>query len=82
MPPFISALKSLLDDLASWMMFLVPGILVVTLVIGGILLAKADDGVETKHIKDRMGRVVIGAAIAGGATWLGKYIWGLFGGGV
>lgn len=79
MPPFITALKGLLTTVASWMLYLVPGVVIVTLIIGGIMLSKAEDGMETKQIKERMVRVILGAAIAGGGTWLGNYIWGLFG---
>lgn len=78
MPPFIEALRTLLDTVAGWMLYLVPGIVIITLIIGGISLSKAEDAMETKAVKDRMTRVILGTAIAGGGTWLGNYIWGLF----
>lgn len=79
MPPFIEGLKTLLNEVASWALYLTPGIIIiVTLIIGGIALSKAEDAVDTKAIKDRMQRVALGAALAGGGTWVGNYIWGLF----
>lgn len=77
-PVFISGLQKALEQLSSWMLILVPAIVILTFVIGGIALAKAEDGSETKQIKDRMARAIIGAAIAGSATWLGNWVWGLF----
>ncbi|MXQ54388.1 hypothetical protein [Shimazuella alba] len=77
-PGFITGLQTALTQLANWMLILVPAIIVITFVIGGIALAKAEDGTETKAVKDRMARAIIGAAIAGTATWVGQWVVQLF----
>lgn len=78
MPTFISGIKTALSTIASWMLYVVPAVVVLTFVIGGILLSKADDPMDVKKVKDRMQLTIIGAAIAGGASWLGNWLWGLF----
>lgn len=77
-PPFIKGLATALEQLAQWMLILVPAVVVITFVIGGIALAKAEDGAETKLVKERMVRAIVGAAIAGGATWFGTWAIELF----
>jgi predicted small integral membrane protein len=77
-PGFITGLQTALTQLANWMLILVPAVIVITFVIGGIALAKAEDGTETKAVKDRMARAIIGAAIAGTATWVGQWVVQLF----
>ncbi|KPC73954.1 pilin [Laceyella sacchari] len=80
-PQFVNGLQQILQSISSWMLFLVPGVIILTLVIGGLMLAKAEDGSETNAIKERMTRAIIGAALAGSATWLGNWIWKILGGG-
>lgn len=76
-PNFINGINTILETIGTWMLFLVPAVIVLTFIIGGLMLAKAEDGSETNVIKERMARAIIGAAIAGGATWLGEWIWPL-----
>lgn len=68
--PFVKALSDVLQQIRDVMLYLVPGIIMLTLVIGGLMLAKAEDGQETQQVKDRMIKAIIGAALAGGATWI------------
>ncbi|MDZ5813093.1 TrbC/VirB2 family protein [Halorubrum sp. AD140] len=77
-PPFISGLREVLNTFTDWLLYLVPAIIILVLVVGGITLAKADDSHETKAIKDRMGRSIIGVALAGSAVWIGNWMWGIF----
>ena len=64
-PPFIDALQKVLSDVSDWMLVLVPAIIVLTFIIGGICLAKAEDGMESKNVKSRMFKAIGGAALAG-----------------
>jgi Type IV secretion system pilin len=78
MPSFIKGIDSALDTIATWMLYIVPAILVLTFIIGGIMLSKADDPMDVKKVKDKMKLAIIGAAIAGGGSWIGNWLWGLF----
>ncbi|MFE8703901.1 hypothetical protein ACFYKX_25345 [Cytobacillus sp. FJAT-54145] len=78
MPTFITGLDSVLDQLSTWMLYLVPGLIILTFVIGGLMLTKTDDAMDVKKIKDKMKLSIVGAAIAGSATWIGNWLWGIF----
>lgn len=78
-PPFVTGLQKVLEDVRDWMLILVPAVVVLTFVIGGLMLAKAEDPMETKTVKDRMVKAVVGAAIAGSAAQLGVWLTEIFG---
>jgi hypothetical protein len=73
-PPFVQALKSVLNDLSSWMLLIVPAVLALSLAWAGIQLQKSDDGVEKKRVKDRLTQAVIGAMLSGSAVWIADYL--------
>lgn len=77
-PTFISGLDQVLDQLSSWMLYIVPGLIILTFVIGGLMLTKTDDAMDIKKIKDKMTTAVIGAAVAGSGVWIGNWLWGIF----
>jgi|GEM_PF-3292969 len=79
MPPFIQGLKNVLDTFAGWLIYLVPAIIVITFIWGGIALSRAEDSVDTKQIKEKMTRTILGTALAGSATWIGNWLWGILG---
>jgi hypothetical protein len=77
-PIFIQGLKDVVTELARWMMFIVPLAVIVTFLIGGLMLAKAEDGMESKQIKEKMVKAIIGIAIAGSAVWIGEFLGPIF----
>jgi len=78
MPPFVHGFHTLLNDLAHWMIYLVPVALFCILVITGFHLLKANDAHDIKEIKGKGGRWLFGVGLIGSATWLSSYLWGLF----
>jgi hypothetical protein len=78
MPPFITTLHDVLQEIAGWMLIIVPALVILTFAVGGLMLAKAEDGMEAKQIKEKMFKAVIGIAIAGGAVWIGDWLAGYF----
>jgi hypothetical protein len=73
-PPFITTLHDVLKDISGWMLIIVPALVIVTFAVGGLMLAKAEDGMEAKQIKEKMFKAVVGIAIAGGAIWIGDWL--------
>lgn len=73
-PPFVNALKGVLNDLSSWMLLIVPGAIAVSIAWAGIQLQKSDDGMEKKRVKDRLTQAVIGALLSGSAVWISNYL--------
>jgi hypothetical protein len=78
MPSFIVGIKTALSTFAGWLLYLVPAVVILTFIIGGIKLSKAEDPHDIKEIKGKMQNVILGSALAGGGTWLGNWLWGLF----
>lgn len=78
MPPFIVGLKTLLDNLSSWLLYLVPAAIVVFIAATGIKMYQANDPSDKKEAQSKGTRMVIITAIIGSATWLSNYLWGLF----
>lgn len=77
MPPFITGLKTVLQALANWALYVVPVVIILTVIIGGIKLSKAEDSMEIKEVKAMMGRVIIGAGVAGSGAWIGNWLWNI-----
>jgi hypothetical protein len=73
-PQFITGLVKVLSTISGWMLVIVPLAVVVTFAIGGFMLAKAEDGMEAKQIKEKMVKAIIGIGLAGSAMWIGN-IW-------
>jgi hypothetical protein len=79
MPKFITGLETVLTTIAGWMLILVPLAVVITFTLGGLMLAKAEDGMEAKQIKEKMFKAIIGIALAGSAVWIGStWLKGIF----
>jgi hypothetical protein len=76
--PFLDGLQDVVDELARWMMYIVPLAVAVTFLIGGLMLAKAEDGMESKQIKEKMVKAIIGIGIAGSAVAIGKWLGPIF----
>jgi uncharacterized membrane protein len=77
-PEFIKNLGKVLTDVSNWMLVVAPLLVMITFAVGGLMLAKAEDGMEAKQIKDRMFKAVIGIAICSGAIWIGDWLKGIF----
>jgi quinol-cytochrome oxidoreductase complex cytochrome b subunit len=77
-PPFITTLQDVLREISGWMLIVVPALVILTFAVGGLMLAKAEDGMEAKQIKEKMFKAVIGIAVAGGAVWIGDWLAGFF----
>lgn len=79
MPPFVTALKDLLNDVSEWMLFLVPVAIIVIIIATGFKMYQNNDPHEVKEIKAKGTRGVIITGVIGSSTWLSNYLWGLFG---
>ncbi len=78
MPPWLIAIRSILDEIASWLVYLVPALITLQLIVMGMQLSKADDSMEKKEIKEKATRVIFGVALIGGSAWLANWLWGKF----
>lgn len=74
LPKFVIALKDVLHDLATWMLYLAPPLLVITLVVTGIRMARAESGAELREAKRKAWQALLGILLMGSATWLGDYL--------
>lgn len=78
MPVFVTGIKTILSTVAGWMLYIVPGLIILTFVVGGLMLTKTDDAMDVKKIKDKMKLSIVGAGLAGSGTWIGNWLWGIF----
>lgn len=78
MPSFVTGIYNFLEEVASWFLYLTPVAIGLVLIQMGWKLKQADDGMDTKEIKKKAERLIVGIALIGGGIPLGIYIWGFF----
>ncbi|WP_082231928.1 pilin [Halobacillus massiliensis] len=76
--PIIEGLERLLDDIAGWALMLIVPFLIVQAIIIGFKLSGTDDPHETRSIKSKAVKVLIGAAVIGTAPWIGSQLMSYF----